>query len=205
MSQQGSPFATQTIFSQPEPRSGGTNGLGIAGFICSLIGLLTSCCTCAFPILGLVSLVGLVLSFIAIFRAPRGFAIAGLILGIIAILMTLLGSLMWIGAKGAGGAWEVIKAAGTAKTVTEYRNAHGSYPPSLNTLTTELPAAFIKDSWGNTFVYEVSQDGSQFTIRSMGADGVDGTPDDVSFAEFIDEPGYTPDPIPAVDPTTGPA
>ena len=57
-----------------------SNGLGIAGFIVSLVGIVGSC--------GLLCPVGLLMSIIAMRREPRGFAIAGLIIG-------LLGSL-WI-------------------------------------------------------------------------------------------------------------
>src|ERR1043165_9168202 len=54
-----------------------TNGLGIAGFVVSLVGIFT---------LGLLCPIGLLLSFIALFRAPRGFAIAGLIIGLLGSL-----------------------------------------------------------------------------------------------------------------------
>ena len=64
----------------PQPRPASSNGLGIAGFVVSLVGLVT-CFWIICPI-------GLALSFFAMFRRPRGMAIAGFILG-------LLGSL-WI-------------------------------------------------------------------------------------------------------------
>ena len=51
-----------------------SNGLGTAGFICSLIGFLTC---------GTLSPLGLLFSLIAVFKRPRGFAIAGLILGLL--------------------------------------------------------------------------------------------------------------------------
>jgi hypothetical protein len=60
-------------------RSEASNGMGLAGFIISLVGLM-SC--------GLVSPIGLVLSWIGLSKEPKGLAIAGLVLG-------LLGSL-WI-------------------------------------------------------------------------------------------------------------
>ena len=55
------------------------NGLGLASFIVSIIGLVSA---------GILSPVGAVMGLIAIRREPRGFAIAGLVIG-------LLGSI-WI-------------------------------------------------------------------------------------------------------------
>lgn len=55
----------------PPPPS---NGLGTAGFIVSLVGLFTG---------GILSPLGLLLSFIALFRRPRGMATAGFIIGMI--------------------------------------------------------------------------------------------------------------------------
>jgi len=57
-----------------------TNGLGIAGFIVSLVGMVLC--------MGFICPIGAILSGIALIWKPRGFAIAGLILG-------LLGSLLW--------------------------------------------------------------------------------------------------------------
>ena len=55
----------------PGPRRS-MNGLGIAGFIVSVVGVFT---------LGCLSPVGVLLSLIAAFRRPRGFASAGVVIG----------------------------------------------------------------------------------------------------------------------------
>lgn len=64
----------------------GSNGLGIAGFILALLALFLGW----IPILGwILWALGLLFSFIGLFKAPRGFAIAGFILSafdLIAIL-----------------------------------------------------------------------------------------------------------------------
>ncbi|MFO0832103.1 MAG: type II secretion system protein GspG [Phycisphaerales bacterium] len=196
MSQQGSPFATQTIFAQPEQPKGG-NALGIIGFVFSLLGLLASCCTCIFPVLGLVSLLGLVLSFVAVFRRPKGMAITGIILGAIGLILTLVGGLVWLGASTMGGFMQVIEVAVDAKAVEAYRSSHGAYPASLSTLSGEVPPQFETDNWNNPYVYEVSGDGQSFTIRSMGPDGMDNTSDDVKFDhQYINVPGFVSEPIP---------
>ncbi len=198
MSQQsGSPFATQTIFAQPQQPASGSNGLGIAGFVMSLLGLLTSCCTCFVPWLGLLSLVGLILSFIAVFRKPRGMAIAGIILGALALIVVLIGIIFSAMASGVGGAYQFIKGVATGAAIADHRTRTGSYPADLSVIQGQLPPEMMTDNWGNQFVYEVSSDGSKFTIRSMGEDGIDGTTDDVFFKkDWIQDPGYTPDPIP---------
>ncbi len=82
--------APQTIIVQQSFKKG--NGLGIAGFVLALLGLICSWV----PVLGWIMwFLGLLFSFIAVFKAPRGFAIAGLcisLLGLI-LLLVLLGSI----------------------------------------------------------------------------------------------------------------
>src|SRR5438105_4112972 len=88
-----------------------TNGLGIAGFIISLL---------AIPTLGLLSPVALLLSLIALLRRPRGFAFAGFIIGLlgtafIAAIITIFG-------------WGILKAIQFGKpmvvTAAAIDNAH---------------------------------------------------------------------------------
>lgn len=64
-----------------------SNGLGTAGFITSLLGLLLSWV----PILGwILWLVGALLSLIDVFKSPRGLAITGLILSLITLGIGML-------------------------------------------------------------------------------------------------------------------
>lgn len=64
-----------------------SNGLGTAGFITSLLGLLLSWV----PILGwILWLVGVLLSLIGVFKSPRGLAITGLILSLITLGIGML-------------------------------------------------------------------------------------------------------------------
>lgn len=80
---QNNPPSTQTIII----RQNESNGIGIAGFIISLIGLFVSW----IPFFGwLIWFVGLVLSFIGLFKAPRGFAIAGLVISFIGVIILVL-------------------------------------------------------------------------------------------------------------------
>ncbi len=58
----------------PPPPS---NGLGVAGFVCSILGVLTC---------GVLALISLPLSFFALFKRPRGLAIAGFIISLFAFI-----------------------------------------------------------------------------------------------------------------------
>ncbi|MEL0456077.1 hypothetical protein WJN01_07555 [Flavobacteriaceae bacterium SZ-1-7] len=72
------------IVNQTEKKS---NGLGTAGFVLALIALFIGW----IPILGwLIWILGLVLSFIGIFKVPRGLAIAGLVISLIGIILLIL-------------------------------------------------------------------------------------------------------------------
>lgn len=67
-----------------------SNGLGTAGFVLALIGLFVSW----IPVVGwIVWLLGLLFSFIGLFKRPRGLAIAGFILSLIdfIILVAFIG------------------------------------------------------------------------------------------------------------------
>ena len=55
-----------------------SNGLGTAGFVTALIGLLI-----CWAIGGILTFLGFIFSFIGLFKSPRGLAIAGFIMSII--------------------------------------------------------------------------------------------------------------------------
>ena len=63
-----------------------SNGLGTAGFVLALLALLL----CWIPVLNFILwILGLLFSLIGVFKQPRGFAIAGLIISFIGIIITL--------------------------------------------------------------------------------------------------------------------
>ena len=89
---QNSPEQTN-IINQPMKKS---NGLATAGFVLALISLFLSWV----PVLGWVMwFLGLLFSFIGVFKSPRGFAIAGLIISLIDIILIVVvfGALLGIG------------------------------------------------------------------------------------------------------------
>ena len=81
----------QQVFIQQAPAPKST-GIGTAGFVLALIGLIL----CWIPILDwILWLLGVIFSFIGVFRAPRGLAIAGLVISFIGIiiLITFIGAI----------------------------------------------------------------------------------------------------------------
>lgn len=68
----------QTVIIQQAP----TNGLGVAGFVTSLVSLLFTC--------GFLSPVSFLLSLIGLTKKPRGLAIAGAIISALQLLVLLL-------------------------------------------------------------------------------------------------------------------
>lgn len=76
------------------------------------------------------------------------------------------------------GQGDYLKKLRAAREVTDlrlridtYKAAHGEYPASLEGMTHTV------DPWGRHFVYKVTD--NSYILRSPGADGVAGTPDDI--------------------------
>lgn len=75
----------QTIIVNQTERQ--TNGIGTAGFIIAIIAIFLGW----IPIVGwLIWFVGLVLSFVGMFRKPKGLAIAGLVISLIGIIILIV-------------------------------------------------------------------------------------------------------------------
>tara|TARA_B110000881_G_C18277660_1_gene365901 strand:+ start:164 stop:457 length:294 start_codon:yes stop_codon:yes gene_type:complete len=74
---------SQTINIQAENQS---NGMGVAGFILALLGLFLGW----IPFVGwIIGFLGLLFSFIGVFKSPKGLAIAGLIISIISLFFLI--------------------------------------------------------------------------------------------------------------------
>ena len=96
---------------EPSSSKSNFNALGLSGFICSVVGLLLtliplliwalqvdstySYIPVAFPFL-VISATGLVLSVVGLLRQPRGFATAGLVVGIVASLLGTVTCVGWL-------------------------------------------------------------------------------------------------------------
>lgn len=163
-----------------------SNTLGIAGFICSILGVL-SC--------GLLGPVGAILSAVALRREPRGFAIAGLIVGLLASIWLVLGGLLFIGVCAS------LAAAGISlgqfipfgQTLAEMEQARlavnayieshdGELPVDLHALLRER-GVDPQDAWESAFRIEATARG--FRIRSAGPDARFESADDL----WIDSSG----------------
>lgn len=84
-SQQGAPFPNQQIIINQTTKRG--NGLGTAGFILALLGIVF----CWIPVLDwILWFLGVVFSAIGVFKAPRGLAITGLVLSFIGIIVLIV-------------------------------------------------------------------------------------------------------------------
>lgn len=180
-----------------QPHSQPTNGLGIAGFIVSLVGLILTC--------GLLSPLGLLLSLFALFKPPRGFAVAGVITGLVGTAMlALFGFYMVMGAKGVGEAAraaakiaQTMAAIGQAQAIIEQHRAE----------TSELPEGIegnklvigIQDGWQHSLRYDRMN--GDYLIRSAGADGEFETADDLTSNQSFQPAAEKSDDVPdAIDP-----
>lgn len=182
------PTPTSSVRADPS-----SNGLGLAGFILSLVGLVCS--------MGALSPIGLILSLVALGKEPRGFAIAGVVIGALGscgILVTLiLAPAILIGVLVALGASAIVIAIAAAiggpalethvemlvitSKVISYTEQNGILPASLDDLVSD-PAepGWLRDGWGNRYRLEHAPDGRAFTLISDGPDGIPGTPDDIT-------------------------
>lgn len=165
-------------------RASGENNLGLAGFIVSLVGIV-SC--------GLLAPVGAVMSAVAMKREPRGFAIAGLVIGIVGSLwiLAIAVAMAVVGAAGLAllfaSGWHFGVMSDMVKitlAVSEHNDRHGSAPASLDEL--QLPSDTVTDPWGNQYLYELAPGGASFTLRSAGPDGQFDTGDDIDWTSEVD-------------------
>lgn len=170
---------SQTAAQHVQSIPAAANGLGVASFICSLVGLV-SC--------GLLSPIGLLLSIPALFIRPRGFAIAGLVLGLIGsfwLLVAVIFSSMIFGflaiamaAIGAEGLEAGVEMAKIATRVNAVERKTHALPADLASVPGIRKEALV-DPWGNPYRYVVGADGKSFTITCDGADGKPETADDI--------------------------
>ncbi len=174
------------------PAPPASNAAGLAGFIVSLVGLLA----CG----GILSPVGLIISLVGLTRQPRGFAIAGVVLGIVGsiwcfilifvigvsaiLLLVGLGIAAAVGAEMGKNAWTI------AESVETYYEANGRAPESLTDLS-NLSQNRLLDFWDNPYRYEAAENGMVFYLRSDGADGVQGTDDDLELRRSFTEENFT--------------
>jgi hypothetical protein len=159
--------------------------MGLAGFITSLVGIV-SC--------GLICPIGAVLSFIGCFRQPRGFAIAGLIIGLIGSVWLLVlffvigaaGLVAILVALGVGGFGEVgMDMDDITERVQAYFASTGVGPATLTDVG-GLSQDQLTDPWGTWYVYQLGPNPGEFTLTSAGPDAAFDTHDDIRTTEEFD-------------------
>lgn len=157
-----------------------SNGMGIAGFVVSLTGLVA----CA----GLLCPIGLVLSLLGLGKEPRGFAIAGTIIGGIGSAIAAFFLLAIFGVIGAGwglaqyfnGQFQTYTTISWASNdIDNYYTNNNQTLPDAATGTSMLTSYL--DEWGSTLEYKPIQGTTdQYEITSAGPDMQFGTTDDIS-------------------------
>lgn len=131
--------------------------------------------------------IGLLLSVIAVFRAPRAFAIAGIIVGLIGsalVAMMVVGIALYAPIMTAG--VEVMTDGQQVRSaIVGYAASNNdTAPPNLATL--QLPREYTQDPWGNAYVYTPGA-GDAWTLTSLGPDGTPGTPDDFTVTSTMSD------------------
>jgi hypothetical protein len=153
-----------------------SNGLGIAGFVVSLIAFLTC---------GLLSPVGMLLSFMALFKRPRGFAVAGFVLGTLGTLF-MAGALLAMvtafgGVEGArkmiGNVVALLQA---DQKIKEYEKQNHALPDDE---TGQALVQGFADGNGMPVRYHLVKP-DKYELRSAGPDQEFDTPDDLTNDSF---------------------
>jgi hypothetical protein len=160
-----------------------SNGWGLAGFIVSLVGFIS--CGCLSPI-------GLLLSIIGLFKEPRGFAIAGLVLGLLGsigafFIFFVFGFAALLAAIGFAAIAMTIELGTDATTIQQavntYQASNGAMPIRIEDLQISDPD-IITDPWGVQYVIQVEVDADGVETHwlvSAGPDMAMGTSDDLQF------------------------
>ncbi len=159
------------------PRPAAENSLGLAGFILSVVGII-SC--------GLLCPIGAILSLFGCRREPNGLAIAGLVIGIVGSLGLIIvfiffgmALMAFFGMALGLGVYAEVEQDSVAiqSAIKEYVRQNGTVPSTLQQLP-GLTADHVTDPWGNAYIYRPDASGGAYTVESCGPDGNAGTNDD---------------------------
>jgi hypothetical protein len=164
-------------YASPQPIEP-VNGMGLAGFICSLVAIITC---------GLLSPVSLIISLLGLSQRPRGLAAAGTVI-------SLLGCILGVGmayavVRGVEAANQAIEKMGTEiqaglktagtlasarKKVEDHKVEKGEYPDDEEG---QALVADLTDGWEMELRYQKQPEG--YDLRSAGPDKQFDTDDDV--------------------------
>lgn len=153
-----------------------SNGLGVAGFVLSILGWITC---------GLLLPFGLLFSFIGLFKRPRGLAIAGFVISSVgALLAVSVVAIIGIGGAaaliGISQATDAVLFDAAAEDIAYHYSTHGSLPtPSEASASLSLYANLR----GYSPQYAIVS-ATEFELRFPGSDGIFGNADD--FTQVFD-------------------
>ncbi len=168
------------------------NGLGVAGFLIAFIGL--------FIPTGIVALLGMLISLVALGKGPRFFAGLGVLTGlfgtviwlvitILALIGLLVGSVVAV--VFSAGAFiitqpEVVEVSSDMINVTmavaEYEKKNNKLPEDVASLG--LGVSTLTDPWGNAYNYQLIDADPGFDVISSGVDGEFDTDDDMKLSRL---------------------
>ena len=148
-----------------------TNTLGIVGFVFAILGVFS---------LGLLAPIALLICFIALFKRPRGFAVAGFFISLFATVA--------IGIVTAIFGWAIFSMVrygkpyiATMATIESFHTRVDSYAATNRVLPDDATGQAMLDGkldgWSHPLKYARLNDYS-FQINSAGPDGMWGTQDD---------------------------
>ncbi|TWT32105.1 DUF4190 domain-containing protein [Blastopirellula retiformator] len=165
---------------QAKPLRPPVNALGIWGFFVSLFGLVFT--------LGAISPIGLILSLFAMFHPRRGFAVAGMLIGIVgtALIAAIVGAAAIAADTYHHYAHEVPQIEQTLAKLDDAiivietdRHEKGELPEGVDGNKLVLP---ITDAWQQSLRYEPADSGEDYAVRSAGPDQKFDTADDLRMA-----------------------
>ncbi|MFI4875002.1 MAG: hypothetical protein ACIALR_06685 [Blastopirellula sp. JB062] len=163
-------------FKSEKPLRTPINSLGVCGFLVSFFGLIFT--------LGVISPIGLLISLLGMFHPRRGFAVAGVLLGMVGT--ALIGTIVGVAAVAADAyhhyAHEMPQIERTLAQLDDAivvieteRREKGELPEGVDGNKLVLP---IVDAWEQSLRYE--PDGiDRYAVRSAGPDRQFDTPDDL--------------------------
>jgi hypothetical protein len=163
------------------------NMLGLIGFITSVVGLVFTC--------GIASPLGLLLSLFGLLSRPRGYALAGVVTGLLgSVWIVLLAGAFWLTMSVAMVAKPAIQQAmvefAEMSTTVNNMSEAKKQIEAFRTENERLPdgvegnkiVATFKDSEGNPLRYELKED--TYLIRSAGKDQKFETADDLDSTQL---------------------
>ena len=203
MSQSPAPLQYQTPQTAAQP----SNTLGLVGFILVMVGLFGFCFGPAF----LLGIVGAVMCGIAVFKTPRGLAIAGLIVGlvelaIVGFVVFVLGVILVSGANTASQNTKTALGRSNASTISfnidRFQRENNRLPATLAELSLTSDTT---DGFGNQIRYLPNLTAGTYKLMGNGWDGKPNTADDFTLHDSAVKPWVAPLNIPTMPPARKPA